>query len=220
MPRRDRMEIIRRIQKSGYLCEFDIADHFNLPKLTIENNPDHSFVFVFYGGMGFIFELRITADQVLEIQDFGDIELSGQRCNVDWWLSETTIYKFDRGPEYPRDVVLNHRKGIVKPGRPLEGILLGRSLSPIPRLYSHGFQLPLTFSIIDGFDNGHSAKLFAKVDDNLWFKHPNPARTSLFEPRSGEKCCLEDAAEASRQNEGPYELLPTLRGAKTGVYQP
>jgi len=41
--------------------------------------------------------------------------------------------KFDRGPEYPRDVVLNHRIGVlVKPGQPLEGVLLGRSATRIP----------------------------------------------------------------------------------------
>jgi len=122
MPNGKKIEIIRRIQDAGYLREFDHVAHLNLPKLKIENNPYQSFAFDFCGGMGVIIELRITSDRAVQIQDFGDLELLGRLCSVDWWTSEKSeVYKFYRGPEFPRDLVLNHRVGVlVKPGRPLD----------------------------------------------------------------------------------------------------
>jgi hypothetical protein len=108
MPNREKIDIIRRIQDAGYLREFDNAPHINLPKLKIENNPYESFAFVFCGGMGVILDLRITSDRAVQFQDFGDLELLGRPCNVDWWASEKSdVYKFYLGPEFPRDVVLN-----------------------------------------------------------------------------------------------------------------
>jgi len=182
MPNRKRTEIIRRIQDSGYLCEFGDAADPNLPKLKIENNPNESYAFDYCGGMGVILDLQVTSNRAVQIQDFGDLELLGRPCNVDWWASEkSNVYKFYRGPEYPCDVVLNDRTAVlVKPGQPLKGVLLGRSAVPIPSQYSHGFRLPLTFSILDGFDNWHSAQLFVHVDEHLCSKSRQQSRGSLY----------------------------------------
>src|ERR1035441_1521882 len=101
----------------------------------------------------------------------GDLELLERPCNVDWWTSTSGIYKFYRGPDFPGNVVLKDRIGVeVKPGRPLDGFLLGRSATRIPSMYSHGLRLPLKFSILDGFDNPHTAQLLVQVDEHLCFK--------------------------------------------------
>ena len=199
MPNGKKIEIIRRIQEAGYLREFDIARHLNLPRLTIEMNPSHSAVFDYQGGMGIILELQITSNRPVRIRDFGDLELREKPCNVVWWENEgSNFYKFRRGPEYPRDIVLNHRvgkHGTVNPGEPLEGMLLGYSATPIPSQYSHGFRLPLTLSILDGFDNPHSAQFLVQVDEHLCSKIRRASRSSLYAPRRGNKLGLVDGLE-------------------------
>ena len=185
MPNTKKIEIMRRIRGAGYLCEIDNSCHLNLPKLKIENNPFHSFVFDFHGGMGVILELRIASDRAVQIQDFGDLELLGSPCSVDWWATEKEVYRFDRGPEYPRDVVINHCIGVVvKPGQPLEGMLLGWSTTRIPPQYSHGFKLPLMLMIVDGSDTPHIAQLLVQVDEQLCSTIRRPSRGSVA-PRPG-----------------------------------
>jgi len=217
MPNRKKLEITRRIQGAGYLCEIDTALRFNLPKLTIENNPFNSFAFNYCGGMGVILELRITSDRAVHIQDFGDLELLERPCNVDWWVNEESIfYSFHGGPEYPRDAVLNHRigkHGTVKPGEPLEGVLLGYSATRIPSQYSHGLRLPLMLSILDGSDNPHPAQLLVQVDDNLCSKIRRQSRGSLYGPYSGNKPDLVDGVEDFAPREQQYENVhdPLMR---------
>lgn len=209
MPNGRKIEIIRRIQGAGYLCKIDTALLFKLPKLKIENNPHQSYVFAFRGGMGIIFDLRITSDRAVYIQDFGDLELLGRPCNVDWWESEKDVYKFYLGPEFPRDVVLNHRiRVLVKPGQPLDGFLLGRSATRIPSMYSHGFKLPLMLTIMDGFDNPHTAQLLVQVDENLCSKSRRPSRGSLYGPCSGNKTAFGDGVEEVVPEEQQYENVP------------
>jgi hypothetical protein len=210
MPNRKKIEIIRRIQDAGYLCEVDNTPNLNLPKLRIENNPSHSCVFDFCGGMGVILELRISSDGDVQIQDFGDLKLLGRPCNVDWWTSETSqVYKFYQGPEFPRDVVLNDRVGVqVKPGQPLVGFLLGRSTTRIPSMYSHGFKLSLEFSILDGFDTPHTAQLLVTVDDNLCSKIRHQSRGSLYTPRSVNKPKPLDGMENLVPEVQHYENAP------------
>jgi hypothetical protein len=184
------IEIIHRIHDAGYLREFDAPHHLNLPRLTIEMNPVHSAAFDYRGGLGIILELRITSNRSVRIQDFGDLELQERPCNVVWWAIEKLldVYKFDGGPEYPRDVVLNHRIGVaVKPGQPLGGVLLGHSATRIPPQYTHGFKLPLILSILDGFDTLHSAQLHVQVDEHLCSNTRRPSLSSLNGPRSGNK---------------------------------
>jgi hypothetical protein len=188
MPNAKNIEIIHRIQAAGYLREFGTTPHLNLPRLTIGMNPLLSFVFDYCGGMGVILDLRITSNRIMRIQDFGDLELLGKKCNVEWWMNEEhNVYRFNHGPEYPRDQVLNHRIGKcgkVKPGDPLEGVLLGWSATSIPSQYSHGLRLPLMLSILDGFDNPHTTQLFVQVDEHLCAKIRRPSQSSLYGPCS------------------------------------
>jgi hypothetical protein len=231
MPNGKKIEIIRRIQAAGYLREFGTAADLNLPRLTINMNPFHSFVFDYCGGMGVILELRITSNRIMRIQDFGDLELLGKKCNVDWILNEEhNVYRFSPGPEYPRDVVLNHRIGkcgTVNPGEPLEGVLLGYSATRIPSQYSHGFRLPLMLSILDGFDNPHTAQLFVQVDEHLCAKIRRPRQSSLRGPCShsapgwngdglGVNPPPRQPAAASSQEES--DMLQCLQELQSGDY--
>jgi hypothetical protein len=188
MPNRKKTEIVRRIHAAGYLREIDTALHLDLPTLTIKMDPSQSFVFDYCGGMGVILELRIASNQLMRIQDFGDLELLERKCNIEWWMNEEhNVYRFNHGPEYPRGRVLNHRIGKcgkVEPGDPLEGVLLGWSTTSIPSQYSHGFRLPLMLSILDGFDNPHTAQLFVPVDEHLCGKIRRPSQSALHGPSS------------------------------------
>jgi hypothetical protein len=177
-----KLDIARRIQGAGYLRECILC----LPTLEIENNPFHSFVFDYFGGMGVILELRIASkNRMMLIQDFGDLKLGGKMCEVDWLENgEWDVYEFTRGPTYPRCGVLNHRtgaRGVVKPGQPLEGVLLGRSVIPFSPRYLHGLRLAMEFAILDGFDTWHPADLIVQVDDHLCPKIRPSRRGSLFE---------------------------------------
>jgi hypothetical protein len=218
MPNRKRIEIIHRIQDVGYLREFDTTFYLNLPRLTIDMNPGHSAVFDYHGGMGIILELRITSNRSARIQDFGDLELLGNPCNVVWWASEgSNFYKFDRGPEYPRDVVLNHRIGVVvKPGQPLEGVLLGYSATCIPSQYTHAFKLPLMLSILDGFDTSHSAQLHVQVDEHLCSKIRRRSRRPLYGPYSGNKVDLADQLRTPPPKRGGTTVVGPTRVGPTG----
>jgi len=174
-------EIVRRIQESGYLREFDSGTKIHRPKPTIECNPYESYAFAFRRGMGFILDLRISSEAKILIRDFGDVELEKEYCDVQWLESNADIYRFCGGPEFPRDIVLNHRRGAtVIPGKPLEGFLLGRSNRTIPSIYSGGFALTFEFSILDGFDIVHTAQLLARVDEHLHTEIKRPIRRSLF----------------------------------------
>jgi hypothetical protein len=191
MQNRKNAEISGRIQESGYLCECDYGETLKRPELKIKCNPYESYAFPFRGGMGLIFDLRISSQSKILIQDFGDLEFENKYCNVDWRASEADINRFTGGPEFPREIVLNYRKGAtVMPAKPFEGFLLGRSNRPIPSIYSAGFRLTFTFSILDGFDVSHTAQLFAIVDEHLHTEIKRPIRSSLTainNPKEGDK---------------------------------
>jgi len=210
MKSRKKMDIMRRIQAAGYLPEIDSVLRDNLPNITIENNPMHSLAFDYLGAMGVILELKITSDREVLIQDFGDLELLGRPCGVNWWTNEKSyVYQFNGGPEYSRDVVLNHRVGaVVKPGRPMEGVLLGYSRIRIPSQYSHGLILPLILSIVDEFDNSHTAHLVVQVDESLRVKARQPNRGSLYAPRLNKKPDRFDGVET---------LVPRREQAETDL---
>jgi hypothetical protein len=181
-------DIMRRILAAGYLPEIDSELRQSLPNVTIENNPMESFAFEYNGAMAVILELRITSDREVRMQDFGDLEFQGRPCNVVWLETEKDIYRFRRGPQYDRVDVLNHRLGaVVKPGFPLEGVLLGWSTTRIPSQFSHGLTLPLTLSILDAFDTVHTAELVVQVDETLWSKPREVRHGSLYAPLPGKK---------------------------------
>lgn len=51
------------------------------------------------------------------------------------------LYGLPNGPEYPRDMVLNHQtynEGTIRAGEFKEGFLLGRAGTPIPDCFKGG----------------------------------------------------------------------------------
>lgn len=187
MARKTRADIIRRIQAVGYLREIDTNHLLDTPTLTVEHNALNSAAFKLGGGTGIILDLRMKADRPIWIMEFGEFVLDGRELDVDWWVNEESyVYQFygKRGPEFQRDVVLNHRvgdQGLVRPGIPSEGFLVGRSLGFLPMSLRQGFNLPATLSIIDGDGNRHLATLSVPFDNSLNIKFAR-GRSSLYVP--------------------------------------
>jgi hypothetical protein len=196
MYRKARVDIIREIQEVGYLTEIDAARVLNLPKLTVECNLTNSFAFGWGGGSGLILELRILADRSTYIAEFREFELAGEVWDVRWMEEESPLYKFCRGLDFPRDVVLNHRvgkHGLVKPAIPLEGLLLGTCSQSVPP-HLRRSDLSARLSILDGFQTCHRNKV------SLWFDPGLVAtskrrHSSLYEPEDVLGCCAPDNLE-------------------------
>jgi hypothetical protein len=167
-------ETIRLIQETGYLREINNHQSLNIPKLSLQHDRGNSVAFCWGGGTGFIFYLSITTDRPTRLMEFGDLELAGQLLSVDWWELEdkVDIYRFygGRGPEFHKNVVLNHRvgdRGLVRPGNPVEGWLLGRCFTPLPSTCLDGSDLTATLSIVDGFGTVHVPELSLRFDQSL-----------------------------------------------------
>ena len=174
MQKRTNPETIRRIQETGYLSEIDSYQSRNTPKLTLWHDPGNSVAFCRRGGAGFIFYLSIATDQQIRLMEFGDLEVAGQRFDVDWWDQEDRfdIYRFDgrKGPEFHKNSVLNHRVrdlGLLRPGNPMEGWLLGRSFTPLPPSCCDGSDLTAILSIVDGYGTVHAGDLSLRFDPTL-----------------------------------------------------
>ena len=188
MKQKAQADIIRRIQSVGYLNEIETTELLNVPKITIENNYINSTAFALGRGTGFFIELRISSDRSVHIAEFGQLEFTGEPWDVDWWIEEeypiySLLYK---RLEFPRDVVLNHRVGklgLIGPGVPLEGILLGTCLQSVPSAPSDmsPFSLSARLSIVDGFGTCHWGQLQLHFDHRLGAL-PKRKKSSLFGP--------------------------------------
>ena len=86
---------------------------------------------------------------------------------------------------YRRDIVLNHygqRNRKFNNGDFLTGLVLGQSPQAIPECYEHGEELHATFSVIDQFDNRHSADVVLYADRSIRLRprrHMKPRRSLL-----------------------------------------
>ncbi|HSA93631.1 MAG TPA: hypothetical protein VLE48_11515, partial [Terriglobales bacterium] len=67
------------------------------------------------------------------------------------------------GPEFPREVVLNHRKQVRK-GVPISGLLLGVGYKPIPKKYPHGTMVDARLCVTDELGNRSTALVSFWVD--------------------------------------------------------
>lgn len=73
--------------------------------------------------------------------------------------------------EFPRDMLINHRKfteGVMKPGDLIEGKLMGRGPTPIPKNFPHGSEIEMTLSTFDHRGKPHKTKFMFFV----WSYHP------------------------------------------------
>src|SRR5215467_15070864 len=139
MSKKSQSEVIGRIQAVGYLNEIETTELLDIPTITIENNYINSAAFTLGRGTGFFIELRISSDRPVHIAEFGQLELGGESWGVDWWIEEEyPIYSLlYQRLDFPRDVVLNHRVGklgLIRPGVPLEGMLVGTCSRSVPSI--------------------------------------------------------------------------------------
>jgi hypothetical protein len=153
MCRRASRSVIRGIHEVGYLNEISDLANIGMPRITVSNNLNNSFVFE-SGITCIVLELRISADRPVYIQEFGAFKIAGQDYNVDWFIEEqSSCYIFSRTHDYPSDVVLNHRvgsRGHIVPGRRMEGLLLGRSEQSVPVELRNSY-LDASLEIDNGF---------------------------------------------------------------------
>jgi hypothetical protein len=188
MQKRTKLETIRRIQETGYLREIDTHQSLNTPKLMLRYDRGNSVAFCWGGGTGFILYLSIITDRPTRLMEFGDLKLAGQLLSVDWWEVEdkVEIYRFygGRGSEFHKNIVLNHRvgnQGLVRPGNPVEGWLLGRCFKSLPATCRDGSDLTATLSIVDGFGTVHVPELSLRFDPTLNIELAR-VRSSLYGP--------------------------------------
>ena len=91
-------------------------------------------------------------------------------------------------PEFPREQVLNHvlsDRGILTPGRPVEGWLLGIG-NPKPENLLLGVPVEVTLAIM-GYDNCEYAEKIALSVDPLWKWQQEPSRKISTEDLFGRK---------------------------------
>jgi len=132
--------------------------------------------------VGYILELAIVSDVP------GKAIITDVTLEVPWrtawceglpgfeWLPGTDsvgnklpMYAFpgETGLTYPREEVLNHqigRKGGLRRGDLIEGLLLGVSYEPIPAKFRHGCEISVPLRICDQLGHSYSADFQLRVD--------------------------------------------------------
>ena len=170
--KRTRADVIRGIQEVGYLREIDTFELIN-PPLEIEHHDFHTFMFRCGHSTGIILNLRITPHRRTRIMEFLELVVGGVTLDVDWWLCESPHpYRFSgkRGPEFPWDCVLNHHvgeEGLLQPGNPVEGYLVGRTLTTLPLSFYDGLDSPASLSIDTGTGEVCPAELSLRFDHSI-----------------------------------------------------
>src|SRR5206468_7571455 len=80
---------------------------------------------------------------------------------------ERASYQIARGLEFSRDEVLNHRieAGMsLRRGTPVEGVLIGTGLAPLPDIYRDRMPVNVGLTFFDQFDNEFAFKTDLRVD--------------------------------------------------------
>lgn len=127
-------------------------------------------VFTTEGGpAGITMEVKIINDSLKPVTIRGyDLQLLWN--DPDWrWLydpvevgCEAKTYKMPGTfLEYPRDMIINHRKfteGVMKPGDVIEGMLMGWGPIPIPECFPQGTEIEMTLSVYDQRGRAHKSK--------------------------------------------------------------
>jgi hypothetical protein len=166
--------VVRRLRAAG--CPMPSGEKDERPiGLTIEvNRPELTKAYAIRAGAEYVFAVRITnhAYRSLVLQRF-----TGR---MDWpaalifpvdpriHMPETQVYRLESGRKFPYTEVLNHyvgERGILDPGKSIEGILLAYTmLREIPKYYSQEWAAPAQLSIIDQFGRRHASFINISVD--------------------------------------------------------
>jgi hypothetical protein len=166
--------IAGRLRAAG--CPMPFREKNERPvDLTIEvNRPELTKSYAIRAGAEYVFAVRITnhAYRPLVLQHFAG--------RMDWpadlifpvdphiYLPETQVYRLESGRKFPYAAVLNHHvgeRGILDPGKSIEGILLAYTMhQEIPKYYFHDWSVPAQLSIIDQFGRRHVSFIDISVD--------------------------------------------------------
>jgi hypothetical protein len=146
------------------------------------------------GGTGYMASLSLTVlGKPFAIAAF-DLALPWMRTPV-IWLSDPAdgdgphnTYQFPErhSPEFPRDIVINHRANAqrnIPPGKCIEGLLLGYGFDAIPDCFQHGGDIVGRLGVVDQFGQEHSAEISFWIDRSAKIsskKLSRPPRESLF----------------------------------------
>jgi hypothetical protein len=102
-----------------------------------------------------------------------DLKLPWNDPEFDWlddpadYAPARSEYAYSGTLAYKRDMVLNHHrygKGKLAPGDSMEGLLMGKSMKPIPVDFVHGSSVTMDLIVIDTKKNKYSAPVELRID--------------------------------------------------------
>jgi hypothetical protein len=98
--------------------------------------------------------------------------------------SPRDMYRMLDGSRFDRREVLNHRldkDGILRRGDPMEGCVLAECMAAVPSRYSRSNWLPLTFSIVNRFDEVQAVSFELPVERFRKRVQSRTSREPLFD---------------------------------------
>jgi len=130
------------------------------------------------GATTYMMDVKIINDSLRPVRIRGyDLELLWKDLDFHWLYdpgegsAKDMKYKIPRTfLEFSRNEIINHRKmaeGLMQPGDIVEGLLLGRGLTPIPALFPHGSEIVMSLLVYDQRGKAHKAPFTFFVWRNL-----------------------------------------------------
>ena len=194
--RKEKRDRLRRLRDLGVPTEIpaDIEDCGFLIRQEGSYSENCAFD-LSCGGTGFIIGLCITMNRPRLAIDYFSLEVSWQDTSF-YWLTEPVetvalkgVYQFPgRGPEFPRDVVINHFANFNRQwsrGQSMRGLLLGVGSETIPTDYRHGDLIPALITVMDQYEVPSLRSIRLWVDRSAKLSKPStkkPRRKLIEHP--------------------------------------
>lgn len=198
-----RLDDIRRMLDLGVPIDVtrkDLTASQQQSKLRIDHQIGALETVVFdldTGGTGYILSLSLTVLRGPFAIDTFTVQLPWAQRPIIWLAdpAETvgpeSPYRFPgtRSLVIPRDQVINHyadARRNLRPGKRIEGVLLGFGFDDIPPCFVHGSETVGKVGIVDQFGVQHSAELTFWIDRSakVYFKTKKTVpRSNLFDSR-------------------------------------
>lgn len=181
------MAEVRRLQDLGVPLEVGDQSDF----VVIRQVAESSALELTCGATGFIIDVRITSK-------FANFSISDIDLFLPWpnpgfsWLPDpaemgdaATGYKFtSTDAPYVYSSVINHyinpRLALGR-GCPIQGLLLGFGLTPIPAGFKHGMFVPAGLTVVDQFDNEYRQEVDLRIDRLVGQRSRRTKRKPIFE---------------------------------------
>ena len=171
---RDKYDVLRRIKAAGCPIERGIPAVKSEPEMNIIQTGLAYLHTLGDRGIGIALCLRLAREKPgrITIVEFGDVYLPWGPVSV-MWLDRrpqacVPVYRLPNGFDFPADTVLNHcleGKGLcLRPGRSVEGYVLGTTLDRLPEQYGHGVILDAEFSVVDELGHEFRGQVRFAVD--------------------------------------------------------